>query len=349
MQNHTLYMRRCLDLAALGAGSVSPNPMVGAVIVHENQILGEGWHRQYGEAHAEVNAVEQVLENYGSRAEELLKKSTLYVNLEPCSHQGKTPPCVDLIIKHQIPEVVVGCRDVSEKVDGRGIERLRSAGVQVHEGILEREAQYINRRFFTQTCKKRSYIILKWAETTDGYFAPADLKQKWISNKQSQLLTHRWRSEEDAILVGKNTALADNPRLNTRLWDGKSPKRIVLDRNLELPDHLHLFDQSIETIVLNEKKTDIQGNLKYISLESFDFYLAESISFQLYLLDIQSVIVEGGAKTLELFIKAGLWDEARVFTADTTWGEGTPAPRLHAKASDSLKLGTNKLTTYLRK
>lgn len=322
--------------------------MVGAVIVHNSEIIGEGWHMRYGDAHAEVNAISEVLEKYEERSEELLKASTLYVSLEPCSHQGKTPPCADLIIKHQIPRVVIGCRDISEKVNGRGIERLKEAGVQMTEGILEREALHINRRFFTQTSKKRPYIILKWAETVDGYFAPIDLKQEWISNKQSQLLTHRWRSEEDAILVGKNTALADNPRLNTRLWDGKSPKRIVLDRNLELPSHLHLFDQTIETIVLNEKKTDIQGNLKYISLESFDFYLAEAICFQLYLLDIQSVIVEGGAKTIELFIKAGLWDEARVFRSDTSWGEGIAAPRLHAQVSESLKLGTNELSIYHR-
>lgn len=346
MQNHELYMRRCLDLASLGAGSVSPNPMVGAVIVHNNQLIGEGWHERYGHAHAEVNAINQVLETYDDQAAELLQNSTIYVSLEPCSHHGKTPPCVDLIIRHQIPHVVVGCRDPFDKVNGRGIELLKNAGIDVTEGVLEIEARHLNRRFFTQTLKKRPFIILKWAQTADGFFAPIDSQQKWISNKQSQLLVHRWRSEEDAILVGKNTALIDNPQLNTRLWAGKNPKRIVLDRNLELPSNLHLFDKSIETIVLNEQKTDIQGNLKYISLESFDFYLAESISFQLFLLDIQSVIIEGGAKTLELFIKSGLWDEARVFTSDMTWGNGMPAPILHAASSERLRLGSDELSIF---
>ena len=348
MQNHDLYMSRCLDLASLSAGSVSPNPMVGAVIVHNRRVIGEGRHEQYGQAHAEVNAINQVLSTYDSQAEELLQNSTLYVSLEPCSHQGKTPPCADLIIKHQIPHVVIGCRDSFDKVNGQGIKRLTDAGVRVTEGVLEKEARHLNRRFFTQISKKRPYIILKWAQTADGYFAPVDAQQKWISSKQSKLLVHRWRSEEDAILVGKNTALIDNPQLNTRLWKGKNPKRIVMDRNLELPPNLHLFDKSVETIVLNEKKTDIQANLKYISLESFDFYLAESVSFQLFLLDIQSVIIEGGAKTIDLFIKSGLWDEARVFTSDTIWGEGLAAPRINAGPTESLRIGSDQLSIYYR-
>lgn len=348
MQNHELYMRRCLDLATLGAGTVSPNPMVGAVIVHDQQIIGEGWHERYGGPHAEVNAINKVIETYGSRAEKLLQNSTIYVNLEPCSHQGKTPPCADLIIKYQIPHVIIGCRDSFNKVNGNGVARLKNAGIQVTEGILEDEARHLNRRFFTQVSKQRPYIILKWAQTADGFFAPAGSRQEWITGKQSRLLVHRWRSEEDAILVGKTTALVDNPQLNTRLWTGKNPKRIVLDRKLELPSNLHLFDKSIETIVLNEEKTDIQDNLKYISLESFDYYLAESISFQLFLLDIQSVIIEGGAKTLDLFIKSGLWDEARIFTSDTTWDKGLSAPRIHAAPTESLRLGSDHLAIYYR-
>lgn len=347
MQNHELYMRRCLDLASLGAGSVSPNPMVGAVIVHDNQVIGEGWHKGFGQAHAEVNAINQVIETRGFQSDELLRNSTLYVSLEPCAHHGKTPPCADLIIQHQIPEVVVACRDSFDKVNGKGIERLRDAGVKVIESVLEKEARHLNRRFFTRLSKKRPYIILKWAQTADGFFAPNKPQQKWISNKQSKLLVHRWRAEEDAILLGKNTALIDNPQLNTRLWEGKNPKRIVLDRNLQLPSGLHLFDKSIETIVLNEVKTDVQKNLKFISLESFDFYLAESIAFQLFLMDIQSVIIEGGAKTLDLFIKAGLWDEARVFTSDIVWGEGLSAPSLlHTAPNESIRLGSDQLSIY---
>lgn len=346
MQEHNLYMKRCLDLASLGAGKVSPNPMVGSVIVHHNEIIGEGWHQQYGQAHAEVNAINQVLKNYPDQAAELLKNSTIYVSLEPCAHQGKTPPCADLIIRHQIPQAIVACRDPFDAVNGRGIERLQNAGVKVIEGILEKEALHLNRRFFTRVKKQRPYIILKWAETADGFFAPGNPVQQWISGQQAQQLVHRWRSEEDAILVGKNTALIDNPKLTTRLWNGKNPKRIVLDRNLELPENLHLFDQHIETIVLNEKNTDIKGNTKYIALESFDFYLAESIAYQLYLFDIQSVIVEGGAKTLDLFIKAGLWDEARVFVSDAKWLSGLNAPSFKFAAEEKITVGNDTLSIY---
>lgn len=348
MQEQTLYMKRCLDLASLGAGKVSPNPMVGSVIVHDNRIIGEGWHQQYGQSHAEANAIDQVFEKYGDRAGELLRDSTIYVSLEPCAHQGKTPPCANLIISHQIPKVVVACRDPFEAVNGKGIERLREAGIVVVEGVLEKEALHFNRRFFTRVKKQRPYIILKWAETADGYFAPDRPGQKWISGKQAQLLVHKWRSEEDAILVGKNTALIDNPQLNTRLWPGKSPKRIVLDRNLELPEHLNVFDQGEETIILNEKTSDIKGNLKFIALESFDFYLAESIAYQLYLFDIQSVIIEGGRQTLDLFIQAGLWDEARIFRSDIEWKVGLRAPEFRHSANEETRLGNDTLSIYYK-
>jgi len=346
MQEHELYMKRCLDLAALGAGKVSPNPMVGSVIVHDNEIIGEGWHQQYGKAHAEVNAINQVLKNYPDQAASLLKSSTIYVSLEPCAHQGKTPPCADLIIEHQIPRAVIACRDPFDAVNGRGIERLQDADVELMEGVLKKEALHLNRRFFTRIKKQRPYIILKWAETSDGFFAPDKPGQQWISGKQAQQLVHRWRSEEDSILIGKNTALIDNPRLNTRLWTGKSPKRVVLDRNLELPKTLNAFDQSIDTIILNEKETAIQGNIKYIALENFDFYLAESIAYQLYLFDIQSVIIEGGAKTLDLFIKAGLWDEARVFVSDIKWKSGCPAPAFRAAVAEKIIIGHDALSIY---
>ena len=347
MLKQELYMKRCLELAQLGIASVSPNPMVGAVIVHQDTIIGEGWHQKYGEAHAEVNAVNDAFKK-NSNASELLKESTIYVSLEPCSYHGKTPACSDLIIKHGIPNVVVGCLDPNEKVNGLGVQKLKDAGINVQVGVLETEAKHLNRRFNTKIQKQRPYIILKWAETADGYFAPKDGSQKWISGALAKQITRRWRSEEDAILVGKNTALLDNPALTTRLWPGNNPKRIVLDKNLELPATLHLFDQQTETIVLNLEKTEIHPNLKYISLESFEYYLAETIAYQLYLLDIQSVIIEGGAQTLDLFIKADLWDEARVFTSKTSWGDGIPAPHLLKSPSTRQSLDQDTLSTYFR-
>ncbi len=347
MLKQELYMKRCLELARLGLGAVSTNPMVGAVIVHNDKIIGEGWHQKYGEAHAEVNAVNDVFNNHPDAAE-LLKESTIYVSLEPCSYHGKTPACSDLIIRHRIPNVVIACLDPNEKVNGLGIKRLEAEGIKVRVGILKEEAIHLNRRFNTRIQKQRPYIILKWAETADGYFAPDDGSQHWISGLQAKQLTHRWRAEEDAILVGKNTAQIDNPELTTRLWPGKNPKRIVLDKNLELPSDLHLFDQKTETVVLNLKKTELKPNLKYISLESFDYYLAETIAYQLYLLDIQSVIIEGGAQTLDLFIKADLWDEARVFKSNNSWGKGIPAPVLLKAPNPSLSLGKDSLTTYFR-
>jgi len=325
MAIHEIYMQRCLELAALGAGNVSPNPMVGAVIVHQGKIIGEGYHQKYGQAHAEVNAVNQALSNYPN-AEELFKQSTIYVSLEPCAHYGKTPPCADLIIKHQIPHVIVGCRDPFAQVDGKGIEKLRQAGVEVTLGILEQECQDLNKRFFTRVQKQRPYIILKWAQTANGYFAPANGKQQWITGPESQKLVHQWRSEEDAILVGKNTARIDNPQLNTRLWPGKSPKRVVIDRNLELDTNLHLFDNSVETFAFNAIKTDLQEKIKYIALEDFDRFVPQYILFQLYLQDVQSIIIEGGAHTLNTFIEAGLWDEARIFTGKMLFPAGVKAP-----------------------
>jgi diaminohydroxyphosphoribosylaminopyrimidine deaminase/5-amino-6-(5-phosphoribosylamino)uracil reductase len=328
MLPHNKYMQRCIELAAQGMGFVSPNPMVGAVIVHNERIIGEGYHQKYGEAHAEVNAVNTVLHTFDKSAE-LLSQSTIYVSLEPCAHYGKTPPCADLIIKHKIPNVVIGCRDPFDQVNGKGIEKLMEAGINITVGILEKECLDLNKRFFTRIKKHRPYIILKWAQTGDGYFAPADGSQFWITGDESRKLVHQWRSEEDSILVGKNTALIDNPQLNVRNRPGKSPKRIVIDRKLELPGNLHLFDQSVETFVFNEVKTEFDGNTKYISLEDFNYYVPQYILYQLYLQDIQSVIIEGGANTLSKFIADALWDEARVFTGPFTLKNGIQAPELH--------------------
>src|SRR3569833_242752 len=327
MVQHEKYMQRCLDLAELGKGSVSPNPMVGAVIVHQDKIIGEGYHRKYGEAHAEVNAINQVIERFDN-ADNMLSESTIYVSLEPCAHYGKTPPCADLIIKHRIPNVVVGCRDPFAQVDGKGIEKLMDAGINVIVGVLEEECRWVNRRFFTRIQKHRPYVILKWAQTADGFFAPDDNSQLWITGQESRKLVHQWRAEEDAILVGKNTVAIDNPQLNVRYAHGKAPKRVVIDRRLELDSTLNVFDQSVETIIFNEIKTDVDGKNKYIALEDFERYVPQYILFQLYLQDIQSVIIEGGARTLNSFIEAGLWDEARIFTGETELKKGIKAPAI---------------------
>jgi len=348
MPQHPQFMQRCLDLAALGIGKVSPNPMVGAVIVHDGKIIGEGYHQQYGEAHAEVNAVNQVLSNFGN-AEELLKRSTIYVSLEPCAHYGKTPPCADLIIKHRIPKVVVGCRDPFEQVDGRGIEKLKDAGIEVTVGVLEEECKWLNRRFFTRVQKHRPYIILKWAQTEDGFFAPDNNKQLWITGSESRKLVHQWRGEEDAVLVGKNTVAIDNPRLNVRYGKGRSPRRVVIDRRLELGKGLNVFDQSAETLVFNSVKTIIEGKNKYIALEDFDRFVPQYILYQLYLQDIQSVIIEGGAYTLTTFIEAGLWDEARIFTGSISLTSGIKAPEIKGIIVGKVLSGTDSLQILYNK
>lgn len=342
MSAHDKYLQRCIELAQLGAGNVSPNPMVGAVVVHNDRIIGEGYHRKYGEAHAEVNAINQVLNNFRN-ADKLLRESTIYVSLEPCAHYGKTPPCADLIIKHQIPSVVVGCRDPFSQVNGRGIEKLKEAGINVITGIMEQECQELNKRFFARVQKQRPYIILKWAQTADGYFAPDDNSQLWITGSEARKLVHKWRSEEDAILIGKNTAKTDNPQLNTRYWPGKSPKRVVIDRRLELDSSLYLFDQTVETLVFNEIKTDIDGKIKYIALEDFNNFVPQYILFQLYIQDIQSVIIEGGAATLNSFIEAGLWDEARIFTGNVLLSKGIKAPVIEGINAEEYQTGEDHL------
>jgi diaminohydroxyphosphoribosylaminopyrimidine deaminase/5-amino-6-(5-phosphoribosylamino)uracil reductase len=348
MHYHQLFMQRCLDLAALGLGKVSPNPMVGAVIVHDDKIIGEGYHQQYGQAHAEVNAVNDALAKYDN-AGELFKQATIYVSLEPCAHYGKTPPCADLLIKHRFAKVVIGCRDPFDKVDGKGIEKLQAAGIEVVVGVLEDECKWLNRRFFTRVEKQRPYVILKWAQTSDHFFAPDDNKQFWITGLESRKLVHQWRGEEDAILVGKNTVLADNPKLNVRYGEGPSPKRVVIDRRLELKSDLNVFDQSVETLIFNEVKTDVEGKNKYIALEDFDRYVPQYILYQLYLQDIQSVIIEGGAYTLNTFIAAGVWDEARIFTGEATLTGGIKAPKINGIIAEEIPSGTDYLQILYNK
>jgi diaminohydroxyphosphoribosylaminopyrimidine deaminase/5-amino-6-(5-phosphoribosylamino)uracil reductase len=342
MVQHEKYMQRCLELAELGKGHVSPNPMVGAVVVLNNTIIGEGYHQKYGEAHAEVNAINQVISKFADTAD-MLAQATIYVSLEPCAHYGKTPPCADLIIKHHIPNVVVGCRDPFAQVDGKGIEKLQQAGINVTVGVLEDECKWLNRRFFTQVQKHRPYIILKWAQTADSFFAPDDRSQLWITGEESRKLVHQWRGEEDAVLVGKNTVAIDNPQLNVRFGGGKSPKRVVIDRNLELTTGLNIFNQSVETLIFNAVKTEFDGKNKYIALEDFDRYVPQYILYQLYLQDVQSVIIEGGAHTLNSFIEAGLWDEARIFTGKTNLKSGIMSPHISGATSGEYQIGNDRL------
>lgn len=347
MDRHENYMQRCLDLAVLGMGSVSPNPMVGAVIVHDERIIGEGYTSPYGGPHAEVNAVQQVIAQYGEeRGRQYIAESVVYVSLEPCAHFGKTPPCADMLIAHGVKNVVIGCLDSFAKVNGLGVDRLKTAGVDVVVGILEDECRYVNRRFLTKITKQRPYVILKWAETANHKFAPKQSQQKWISNAASKQLVHRWRSEEDAILIGANTALIDNPSLTNRLWTGKSPKRILIDKELSVPATGALFNKESDLWIFNAHKVDWQGHVKYIQLENFDLYLPQNILYQLYLSDVQSVIIEGGVRTLQLFIDAGLWDEARVFASTAIWEDGLDAPKLTGKVKERVEIAGDTLLVY---
>ncbi|WP_316825161.1 bifunctional diaminohydroxyphosphoribosylaminopyrimidine deaminase/5-amino-6-(5-phosphoribosylamino)uracil reductase RibD [Pedobacter miscanthi] len=341
------YIKRCLELAALGIGNVSPNPMVGCVIVLNNKIVGEGYHQEYGKAHAEPNAVKAVFDRYGEEAENLLKQATAYVNLEPCAHFGKTPPCADLFVKHQIKKVVIGNRDPFSGVDGKGIEKLKNAGIEVVSGILDDECRYFNRRFFTRIQQQRPFIILKWAETANGYFATKDGHQKWISGALAKRLAHQWRAEEDAILIGKQTAIMDNPHLTVREWTGKNPIRLVIDKNLQVPQSNHIFNAAAKTIIFNEVKTDVADNIHYIQMEDMHFYLAQKIAFQLYLMDIQSVIIEGGANILNQFLSANLWDEARIFTSSNSWADGAPSPTINGSLKEEIQIEYDKLSIYI--
>ena len=310
----------------MGMGNVAPNPMVGCVIVHNNKIIGEGYHIKYGGPHAEVNAINSV------KDKELLKDSTLYVNLEPCAHYGKTPPCTDLILEYNIPNVIISHLDCYSEVAGKGARKLRKAGVNVMLGTKARLSRELNKRFYTFHEKKRPYIILKWAQTIDGFI---DLKRDrnkaegaaWITNEYSDILVHKWRSEEDSIIVGSNTAFNDNPQLNVRHYYGRNLTRIVIDRELRLPVNLNLFDDTQPTIVLTEKDKNDTDNTKYVKID-FTKEICSQIIEVLYKRRIQSIIVEGGKTLLESFINAGLWDEARVFTCNCLFGEGMESPKI---------------------
>ena len=336
-------MLRCLQLAKLGAGTVAPNPMVGAVLVYKNSIIGEGYHQQYGQAHAEVNCI-----NYVKATDQsLIEKSTLYVSLEPCAHYGKTPPCADLIIKNKIPNVVIGCRDSYTEVDGKGIQKLQQAGIKVVTGILGKDALELNKRFFTFHTKHRPYIILKWAQSADGKIANEDFSAVKISSEITNRLVHKWRSEEAAILIGTNTALHDNPSLTNRLWQGNNPIRLVIDRQIKLPAFLYIFDGAVKTIVFNQVKNEEQPNVIFYKLTAGEDMLAGLLN-ALHQLNIQSVLVEGGAVLLKSFIDKNYWDEARVITnQQLTIGDGINAPQLKNNSLiNTEKIGSDLISFY---
>ncbi|MCW8896806.1 MAG: bifunctional diaminohydroxyphosphoribosylaminopyrimidine deaminase/5-amino-6-(5-phosphoribosylamino)uracil reductase RibD [Flavobacteriales bacterium] len=343
MISHETYMLRCLQLAKKGIRNVYPNPMVGCVIVYKNTIIGEGYHKNYGEAHAEVNAINSV------KNKSLLAESTIYISLEPCAHFGKTPPCADLIVQHKIPHVVIGCIDTYAEVAGKGIEKLKKAGIKITLGVLEKECLAINKRFFTFHNKKRPYIILKWAQTQDG-FIDIDrqknfLHDNWITCAASKKLVHKWRSEEHAIMIGTNTALNDNPSLTVREWKGKNPIRVVLDLNLRLPKNLTIFNDEAPIIVFNSLKNEVAKNITYIKIESTENILQQCM-YKLYEQQITSIFIEGGAQLLQSFINENLWDEAKVFTGNKTFEKGLKAPIITSTPISTEMIGEDELLLF---
>jgi len=322
----SIFIKRCLQLAANGRATCAPNPMVGAVVVHQGLIIGEGWHHKAGELHAEPNAIRSV------KNPELLKTSTLYVNLEPCSHYGKTPPCVDLIIAKKIPRVVVGCLDPFPQVCGRGVSKLRAAGIDVAVGVEEAACLELNRHFIRFHRKKRPYIILKWAQTADGFLdfsrISSDRKQPLkISTPFTQMLVHKLRTESDVVLVGTNTAILDNPALTVRSWTGKSPVRAVLDRQMVLPKDSVLLNGRNPTIVYTSKADKEEGNISWVHID-FNENVINQILQDLYSRNLQTLLVEGGASTFASFLRMGLWDEIHTETSSQRIGHGISAPDL---------------------
>lgn len=337
MKEDEIYMHRCIQLARNGLCGASPNPMVGAVIVCDGKIIGEGYHAKCGEAHAEVNAICSV------KNQELLKQSTIYVSLEPCAHYGKTPPCADLIIAKQLKRVVVGCKDPFAKVDGKGIEKLRQAGIEVEVGVLEKECLELIQRFVTYHARKRPFVTLKWAQSEDEFI---DLNRTngqpvKLSNYFTTMIVHKRRAEHDAILVGTRTALLDNPSLTVRDWSGKSPVRVVVDRNLVLPEDLKLFDGTVPTILFTAQKGENRHNLECVTLD-FTQSILPQIMATLHAKGIQSLLVEGGTRLLQSFIDEDLWDEAFVEIAPVVLGSGVEAPLI----SDSMLVESRMISAH---
>ncbi|RTY91070.1 bifunctional diaminohydroxyphosphoribosylaminopyrimidine deaminase/5-amino-6-(5-phosphoribosylamino)uracil reductase RibD [Flavobacterium sp. RSP46] len=343
MKIHEKYIKRCVELAKNGLGATYPNPLVGSVIVCDGNIIGEGWHQKAGEPHAEVLAINSV------KDKSLLNKATIYVSLEPCSHFGKTPPCCDLIIKNKIPNVVIGTVDPNIKVAGNGIKKLMEAGIHVTLGVLEDECQELNKRFFTFHEKKRPYIILKWAQSQDGFIAPKEKSEKkpvWITTIYSRQLVHKWRTEEQAILVGTQTVIDDNPNLNARDWYGNNPIRVVLDQNNRIPKDSHIFDNHVKTILFSGFKTGVEKENTIFECIDFEKNTAEHLAQSLYKHQIQSVIIEGGRQTLQTFIDANLWDEARIFVGNIQFKTGIKAPILVQKQFTKQCIGSDELLIH---
>jgi diaminohydroxyphosphoribosylaminopyrimidine deaminase/5-amino-6-(5-phosphoribosylamino)uracil reductase len=338
------YMNRCLDLAIHGLGSTAPNPLVGSVVVYDGHIIGEGFHHKFGGPHAEVNAINSV------KDKTLLPDSVLYVNLEPCSHTGKTPPCSEMIIEAGIREIVIGTTDPNPLVSGNGIKSLENAGVKVTNGILKDHCLLLNKRFFTFHTRRRPYIIMKWAQTSDGFIDvirenPGTSQPTWISNEISRMLVHKWRSEEQAILVGTKTAILDNPRLNVREWSGNSPIRMVIDRTLRLSKKLNLFDNNSITFVFNEITELHEENTHYVRI-SFDGSFLENMLGYLFEKGIQSILVEGGRMLIDSLIQSNLWDEARVFIGQKQFGDGVAAPVIHTTEPEEFRIREDVLKFY---
>ena len=337
VMTHTQYMQRALDLAFKGQGSVSPNPMVGCVIVYNDKIIGEGWHEKFAEAHAEVNAVNSV------QNKELLSESVFYISLEPCSIHGKTPACTDLILKYKPKKVVIATKDPNPKVSGSGISILENDGIEVIYGVLEQESVNLNRRFFVSMSLNRPYIILKWAQTADGFIARKNYDSKWISNEQSRQLGHKWRTEEDAILVGYNTVIHDNPRLTARNWQGRNPARVIIDPDLALDHSLKVFAGDEKIYLINTVSEQSTGNIRRVKVSSNNF-LADMLAY-LWQQNIGSVIIEGGTKTINNFLAEGYWDEARIFTAENKFSEGIAAPLIDLEADEEQNIMGDRLST----
>ncbi len=339
MEIHENFMNKCLILAKKGRGKTSPNPMVGCVIVHNNKIIGEGYHEKYGHQHAEVNAINSV------KNKNLLKESTLYVNLEPCAHHGKTPPCSDLIINNNIPKVIIGCKDSFIEVSGKGIEKMKRHNINVKVGVLEKECLDLNKRFFTFHDKRRPYIILKWAKSKDNLIAPINQKEKfWMTSNSSKKLVHKWRSYEDAILIGSRTAKVDNPHLTVREIQGENPIRIIINQNLNLPLDLNIYNNEAKTIIYNAIRNDQINLNKFIKIDFNN--LIKSVLKSLYKQKIQSLIIEGGAHTINTFIQQGIWDEARVFTANKNLKSGLPTPVIKKKPFSIKKIEQDIIEIY---
>lgn len=343
VENHESLMLRCLELASKGKSSVSPNPMVGAVIVYENKIIGEGFHQVFGSSHAEVNAIQNV------KDKSLLKNATLYVNLEPCSHHGKTPPCCNTIVEYGIPRVVVGAGDPNEKVNGRGIEYLKRNNVSVINGVLKEKCEELNRKFYTFHKHKRPYVTLKWAETIDGYIdknrKSSNIKEvNWITTENTKTLVHQWRSEHDAILVGRKTIENDNPSLTVRLVNGNNPLRITIDPHLKLKKDYTVFKDKHPLVVLNEKINDSKGKIKYVKFDKYN--MITTLNGFLYQNNIQSILIEGGAKTIDSFIKEGNWDEANVLIGNKKFNEGKLAPKINTSPFSTIKHGEDKIINF---